>query len=78
LTYENNRSLICYIPNALRPQMHSGASKRVWGSQIQNASRFVRNASRDEAKCIWGNDLLATNRRGCSKFSVAAALPLLL
>jgi hypothetical protein len=43
-----------------------------------NASRFVRNASRDKAKCIWGRDLTATNRRGCSKFLVAAALPLLI
>jgi hypothetical protein len=31
--------VVCYTPNAFRPQMHSGTSKRVWGSQIP--------------KCIW-------------------------
>ena len=32
--YSQMHRVHCYTPNAFRPQMHSGASKRVWGSWI--------------------------------------------
>jgi hypothetical protein len=67
--------VVCYTPNAFRPQMHSGTSKRVWGSQIPKCIWFRPKCISGRSEMHLGNYLPATNRRGCSKFSVAAALP---